>query len=137
ITITVNGTGGARALQSPVIKVYNNSGSTVTQRTAPTVSEGNTTIFNDAGLIPGQVYYVAVSGAGGGTGTFGICIENYQSEIKPGQDFATASLLCNTESIIREINVNGSGVHPNETVNTCIGEEKHSAWYTWTAANNG
>lgn len=135
VKITVSGAPAGGSLQAPIIRLYNDC--TGGPRVAPSIQDGNTTIFNDAGLIPGKVYFISVSGTNNNTGTFKLCIENYQSEIKPGQDAQSASLLCTTQNIIREVNVTGSGNSGNETSNTCIGNEKHSAWYKWTAANSG
>lgn len=134
VKITVTGANTGGTLRSPEIKLYKDcSGNGMISQI---VTDGNTTILNDAGLTPNQLYYISVSGAGN-TGTFQLCIENYKSEIKPGQDYGTASLLCSSTTIIREINVTGSGSNGNETANTCIGAEKHSAWYKWTAQNSG
>lgn len=131
VKITV--TGGT--LQSPVVKLYNSCGEGA--RVVPVITDGNTTILNDAGLTPdGRLYYISVSSAGS-TGTFQLCIENYKSEAKPGQDNSTASLLCSSTSIIKETSISGSGISDNETANTCIGAEKHSGWYKWTAQNSG
>lgn len=107
------------------------------------IQDGNTTIFNNSGLIPGNTYYFTVSSIGT-SGAFKLCVENYQSTVKPGQDFPGATLICSTESIIREVNVTGAGSNVNEAAGTCLdvrpgieNSEKNSAWYRWTAANSG
>lgn len=129
VKITV--TGGS--LTAPVIKMQNECG--LVYRVGSSFQDGNITIFNDAGLVPGKPYYISVSGAN--TGTFKLCIENYQSEIRPGQDYPSSSLLCSTESTVRAVNITGAGSNTNETAGTCLGEEKHTAWYKWTAENSG
>lgn len=134
VEIKVVGASAAGALQWPEIHFYKDCAGS--ELLGSTVLDGNTTIFKDAGLIPGATYYIGISGANNNTGKFQLCIKNYQSAIKPGQDFETASILCNTTNKIRELNVTGSGRF-QETGNTCIGNEKNSAWYTWVAANNG
>lgn len=144
VKVTVSGSPHDGSIQSPSIKLYNGCGGSL--RTVQTVEDGNTTIISGAGLIPGLTYYIGISGANNNTGTFKLCIENYQSEIKAGQDFAGASstLICSTESMIREVNISGAGLNPNEALGTCLDvqpgntfSETNSAWYKWIAANDG
>lgn len=142
VKVTVNGAPTNGSLQSPVIFLYNECGGT--QRTVQTIQDGNTSILTSAGLVPGNIYYIGISGANNRTGTFKLCIENYQSEIKAGQDFSGASLICSIESIIREVNISGAGLRPNEALGSCLDvqpgigfSETNSAWYKWTAANDG
>lgn len=117
VKVTVSGSPVTGTLQSPEILLYN--GCDGTQRTVQTVKDGNTTIITGAGLVPGITYFIGISGANNNTGTFKLCIENYQSEIKAGQDFSGASLICSIESIIREVNISGAGLNPNEAVGAC------------------
>lgn len=142
IKVTVQGAPSNGSLQLPVIRLYN--GCDGTQRTVQTLEDGNTTIITGAGLVPGITYYIGISGANNSTGTFKLCVENYQSEIKAGQDFSGASLICSIESKIREVNISGAGLNPNEAIGTCLDvqpgialSETNSAWYKWTAANDG
>lgn len=140
VEIKVTGSASGGTLQSPEVKLYRldegNCSRSASQLIGSSVQDGNTTIFRDAGLIPGDTYYIGINGANNNTGTFQLCIKNYHSAVKPGQDFLTASILCTTTNIVREVNITGSG-ETNETGSTCIGNEKHSAWYTWIAANDG
>ncbi|MFA6944715.1 MAG: PKD domain-containing protein [Pedobacter sp.] len=142
VKVTVSGFPGTGTLQLPEIRLYNSCDGSL--RTIETIKDGNTTIITGAGLVPGITYYIGVSGANNNTGTFKLCIENYQSEIKAGQDFSGASLICSIESIIREVNISGAGLNPNEAIGTCLDvlpgvafSETNSAWYKWTAANDG
>ncbi len=142
VKVTVSGSPGSGTLQSPEIRLYNACDGT--QRTVQTIQDGNTTIITGAGLVPGITYFIGISGANNSTGTFKLCIENYQSEIKAGQDFSGASLICSTESIIREVKISGAGLSPNEAQGTCLDvqpgiafSETNSAWYKWIAANDG
>ncbi|MEJ7694529.1 PKD domain-containing protein [Daejeonella sp.] len=134
VKITVTGTYGDGFLRLPEIKLYNDCNGT--DRLSQSYLEFNTAILNDAGLIPNRLYYISVSGAGN-TGKFQLCIENYKSEIKPGQDYRSASILCSSTTTVRETFVTGSGTDESETDNTCFGREKHSAWYKWTSLNSG
>ena len=104
-----------------------------------TIVDGNTTIFTKGGLTPGQVYYFWVSGTNNNTGTFELCAKNYTPPAQPGQDFSSASLLCSTASF-PVINITGAGANNREAAGTCMASstgESNTAWYKWTAANNG
>lgn len=135
VKITVSGASADGTLRLPEIRLHNDCGLTTRVAPAP-IQDGNTTIFNDAGLIPGRTYYISIRGSNN-TGTFKLCLQNYQSEIKPGQDYTSSSLLCNSENTIKEVNITGAGSNGFETAGTCLGDEKHSAWYKWTAQNSG
>lgn len=137
--ITVIG-GTNPAIRAPQVRIYGDCNSALV---GTTYQDGNTTIFNNAGLIPGKTYYFTVSSSASEAGTFQLCIENYPSSIRPGQDFVGATLICTTENIIHEVNISGPGANPNEAAGTCLdvetgqNSETHSAWYKWTAANSG
>lgn len=145
VKVTVNGSSGNGTLQSPIVKLYNSCDGSV--RTVQTVQDGNITIISGAGLIPGNTYFIGIGGSNSNSGTFKLCIENYQSEVKAGQDFSSAtssSLICSTESTIREVNIAGAGLNPDEAKGTCLDvqpgiafSETNSAWYKWVAANDG
>ncbi|HEY1009268.1 MAG TPA: PKD domain-containing protein [Daejeonella sp.] len=133
--ISINVTG--HTLQSPRIGMMTDCGGTGI--VGSIIVDGNTTIFTKGGLTPGQVYYIWVSGANNNTGTFDLCTKNYNPPTQPGQDFSSASLLCSTASF-PVINVTGAGTNNREAAGTCMENplnESNTAWYRWTAANNG
>ena len=133
--ITINVIGNT--LQLPRIGMMTDCGGT--SIVGSTIVDGNTTIFTKGGLTPGQVYYFWVSGTNNNTGTFQICTKNYNPPAQPGTDFSSASLLCSTASF-PVINVTGAGVNNREASGTCMENplgESNTAWYKWTAANNG
>lgn len=66
------------------------------------ISENNVTSFYKGGLIIGNTYYIAVSGENQRTGTFQLCLNNYNPVLKTGQDCATASYLCSTQNHFAE-----------------------------------
>jgi len=139
INITVTGnTGGTstNTLLSPLIAIYTLSGTTLTEIIGSMVSSNNLTTAYKGGLTIGQEYYIRISAEDDNTGTFKLCINNYDPPNKPGQDCSTASLLCNKDTF-SETNISGAGNNNKEAQGTCLNIESNSAWYKWTAANSG
>lgn len=138
ITVSGNVTGGGSTggtLQSPLVALY----STPDCQNFSTLignmsSTNNAATFYKGGLTIGGEYYIRISGSN--TGTFKLCVNNYNPILKPGQDCSTAAFLCSRASFT-ELNVTGAGINNHESVNTCLGTESNTAWYKWTAANNG
>ncbi|MGB4399497.1 MAG: gliding motility-associated C-terminal domain-containing protein [Daejeonella sp.] len=101
------------------------------------INDGNNIIYTKGGLTPGIEYFFWVGGAT--PGTFQLCIKNYNPPVKPGQDYSSASILCSTASF-PAINITGAGLLNHEADGTCLETtegEANTAWYKWTAANNG
>lgn len=139
VNITVSGAGAGGTLLSPVVQLYSDCAGTELVGTG--VSENNVTTLYKGGLIIGNAYYVKVSGQNKGTGTFKLCLNNFDPVLKAGQDCATASFLCTTQTISQN-NVIGAGLDNNEAKGTCLNAdgqstESNSVWYKWQAANNG
>jgi gliding motility-associated-like protein len=139
INITVTGktnTSSSNTLIAPLIAIYTYDGTTLTEMIGSMATSNNLTTAYKGGLNVGTEYYVRISAEQNNTGTFKLCINNYTPAIKPGQDCATASLLCSKETI-SESNITGAGNNNVETAGSCISIESNAAWYKWTAANNG
>ena len=133
-----DGTGNlGGTLQNPQVALYTscNTAEIVTS----IVSSDNVTTSYKGGLIIGSIYYIRVTGSN--AGTFKLCINNYNPIFKPGQDCSSASVLCSKETFT-QTDVSGGGMNSNEAAGTClsafgVNSEQNSAWYKWTAANNG
>lgn len=143
ITVTGNSTGGGTTggtLQNPLIGLYtietipNGISSSAIVGSLSTGTSIST--YYKGGLTVGKLYYIRVSARNNNTGTFKLCINNYFAPLKAGQDFNTASILCDKKSFT-ELNVSGAGLNNRESVGSCLGQEANSVWYKWTAANNG
>ncbi|MDO3628858.1 gliding motility-associated C-terminal domain-containing protein [Mucilaginibacter sp. BT774] len=139
VDINVSGAGSGGTLQSPEIKLYSDCSGT--ELVGTSLSGNNISSLYKGGLIIGNTYYIQVTGDNGNTGTFKLCINNYNPIIKPGQDCATASFLCSTATISQQ-NVSGAGLNNDEAKGTCLSvpeqvSESNSVWYKWQAANNG
>ncbi len=92
------------------------------------------------GLTPGQTYLIRVD-TRFTTGTFQLCINNYIPPPTPQSDCPTGVVLCDKAGFTVN-SVIGGGSNVNEMDDgLCFGGvtniETNSAWYIWTAANNG
>ena len=143
ITVTGNSTGGGTTggtLQNPLIALYtiDVQGTNIPSSAQVGSLSAGTSIstYYKGALIVGKVYYIRVSARNNNTGTFKLCIDNYFAPLKAGQDFETASILCDKRTFT-ESNVAGAGTKNTESAGSCLGIESNSVWYKWTAANNG
>ncbi|MXV52366.1 T9SS type B sorting domain-containing protein [Pedobacter sp. HMF7647] len=136
--ITVAGAGDGGTLQSPKISLF--SDCTLSNGLLGTTStQNNSTTFYRGGLIIGQRYLISVSGAN--SGSFSVCVTNSVPNPEPGHDCSTATYLCSKEQV-KGINIHGIGTNINEGSGTCLdvaggNAEINSAFYKWTAANDG
>lgn len=141
ISVTGNGSG---TLNSPLIALYTTTDCSNFNEMVSSVSNGaNITTLYKGALTIGQTYYVRISAANNNTGTFKMCVNNYNPILKAGQDFNTASILC-TKDAFTQNDVTGAGLNNRESAGTCLDPvpgngsiESNTAWYKWTAANNG
>ncbi len=93
------------------------------------------------GLNVGQTYYIRVSARDGNTGTFQLCINNFNEVPSPSGDCNTAVVLCdkspftvpNIQGIGSVNDVNGSGCDDGP----CVFGENNSTWYKWTCEDPG
>lgn len=139
INISVTGKTSSTSLNTliaPLIAIYTYDGIVLTEMIGSMVTANNLTTAYKGGLNVGTEYYIRISAEQENTGTFKLCVNNYTPPTKPGQDCATASLLCSKETF-SETNITGAGNNNAETAGTCLSIESNSAWYKWTAANNG
>ena len=142
VNITISGIGtNLGTVDYPQIGLYTGSCSSLTE-----VGCGQASFMHSfansyiVGLNIGQTYYIRIGDTYNFPGTFQLCVNNFTPPITPGNDCATASYLCNKNSITKDT-VNGSGAI-QEGFGTCLelpnlNPERNSAWYTWKAANNG
>lgn len=96
--------------------------------------------FNDIDLIVGATYYLQISARNGNTGTFELCINNFNQIPEPSGDCETAVILCDKSPFSVEF-INGVGQQNNELTNlncpTCLNGESASSWYKWTCDDSG
>lgn len=88
-------------------------------------------------LTVGQTYYIRVCGRNGGTGTFQLCVNNYNEVPSPSGDCPTGVILCDKSPFSVESLI-GTGVLNNEIgPSICLQQEHASAWYRWTCKDAG
>ncbi|MFC4757499.1 PKD domain-containing protein [Solitalea agri] len=142
ITISGNTNGMGGTLTNPLVQLYSGDCVTFNEIFSSVLTNGNVSTLYKGGLAIGTVYYIRVSAKNNNTGTFKICVNNYNPILKPGQDCSTASFLCNKDSFT-QTNVVGAGANNREAAGTCLDprpqepSESNCAWYKWTAANTG
>lgn len=142
ISITGN-VNGAGTINTPLIAIYTTPDCSNFTDIIGSATNGTTlTTLYKGGLEIGKTYYIRVSAANNNTGTFKLCLNNYNPILKAGQDFGTASILCNKDTFT-QTDVTGAGLNNREAVGTCLDAygsgptEANTAWYKWTAATNG
>ncbi|TKC56597.1 PKD domain-containing protein [Pedobacter hiemivivus] len=139
ISISVTGkttSTSPNTLIAPLIAIYTYDGTKLTEMIGSMVTANNLTTAYKGGLNVGDEYYIRISAENDNTGTFKLCVNNYTPPTKPGQDCSTASILCSKETF-SEMNITGAGNNNRESEGTCLGVESNTAWYKWTASNDG
>ena len=148
VTITVRGAtplapGGT--LQRPQLALYfGNCGGTINQlecQTAPGTSD--VVEGYQGGLFVGSTYLLRIQGANGQTGTFQICINNYNPPVDPASDCSQAAILCDKSPFVVQ-SVTGAGTDIAELNDaTCFSNgapgnyETNSTWFVWTCSQSG
>lgn len=148
VTLTIRGAtqqspGGT--LQDPQVSLYlGTCGGTINQLECQAATGNNNVVdAYQGGLFVGSTYLVRIQGAGGQTGTFQICINNYNAPVEPTSDCPTASILCDKSPFVVQ-SVTGAGNNTAELDDaTCffngssVGNESNSTWFVWTCAQSG
>jgi len=135
----VNISGGT--LANPDVAVYSGNCGALTELACNNdgAQDGFVQILSDE-LAVGETYFIRVSAAFGNTGTFELCINNFNLVPDPSGDCNNAVVLCD-KSPFTVPRVVGAGANPNElTGATCGGQqldEDASTWYKWTCATSG
>ncbi|HHM21132.1 MAG TPA: T9SS type B sorting domain-containing protein [Bacteroidetes bacterium] len=142
VTVIGNTTGPAGpggTLDNPQFAVYSGS-CTGPMTVIACASDGfdNNIVETFAGpLTVGQTYYISVDGRNGDTGSFQLCVNNFNEVPDPAGDCATGVILCDKSSFNVESLI-GTGNNSNEfDPGICIQTEFASAWYRWTCKDAG
>lgn len=141
VNISVSGKVDANSINTlinPLVTLYSLDPLTnsIGEIIGSTFTSSNVTSYYKGGLTIGQVYCIRVSAENDATGTFRLCVDNYFPPIKPGQDCATASILCGKGSFT-QLNVVGAGNNNHEAAGTCLNIESNTAWYKFIASKAG
>ena len=136
IGATTTNTGGT--LQSPQITLYLgdcNSGLTELECISDAFNNNIVETFGGP-LVVGQSYFIRVDARNENTGSFQLCINNFNEIPDPTQDCVTGINLCDKSSFTIQ-SITGSGNDPNEAIDDCIRGEISSSWYKWTCDQSG
>ncbi len=144
IHITVTGQavqGGGGTLNNPEIALYSdNCGGNLNEIGCTNSTDNQAIGLFDDGLTIGQDYLIRVEGEGNGTGTFQLCLNNFNPPEEPEGDCPTAAVLCDKSPFVIQ-NMVGTGNNSNEAIGTCLdiggNSETNSTWFVWTAATSG
>ncbi len=88
-------------------------------------------------LSVGETYYLRVDGRNNKTGTFQLCINNFNPVPSPSSDCTTAVVLCDKSSFTVPSMYNAGRNTAELPKGICVPEESQSAWYKWTCEESG
>lgn len=99
---------------------------------------GNNIVETFAGpLQVGQTYFIRVDARNGATGTFQLCVNNFNAVPDPSGDCPTGPVLCDKSSFTVESLVGVGNLDNEFDPGICIQAEFASAWYRWTCKDAG
>ncbi|TNE49822.1 MAG: hypothetical protein EP344_17755 [Bacteroidetes bacterium] len=140
---TVQGPGGT--LKDPQVAIYYGSCGGVLNEVQCGSSTSNSNIVeaSESGLLVGSTYLIRVQGFNNGTGTFQLCLNNYNPPVDPTSDCPTAAVLCDKSPFVVQ-SVTGAGSDITELNDAfCFSNgapgnyESNSTWFTWICATSG
>jgi gliding motility-associated-like protein len=145
VTITINGNqapspGGS--LTAPQVALYlGTCGGTINQLQCASSNGANIVDLYKGGLVIGQTYLIRVQGRNGSTGTFQLCLNNYNAPVNPGSDCITGAVLCDKSPFVIQ-SVTGAGQNNDEAAGSCLSglgtaSESNSVWLRWTCDQAG
>ena len=133
----INNPGGT--LEDPQLAVYSGFCGITSLTELECISDAFDNNFVEtfvSGLVVGQTYYLRIDARNLNTGTFQLCVNNFNQVPDPSSDCPTAVLLCDKSAFTVQ-NIIGSGNDDNIDPTSCIQDEFASAWYTWTCDQPG
>jgi hypothetical protein len=134
-------------LHNPQVALYlgdcNSAGGISEVRCASDNTGNNSINLYEAGLYVGSNYLIRVQGQGGKSGTFKLCLNNYNEPAASTSDCPTASRLCDKSPFTVQ-KVSGAG-NDNTELNdaACFNGgtggnfETNSSWFVWTCDQSG
>ncbi|HRI59056.1 MAG TPA: gliding motility-associated C-terminal domain-containing protein [Saprospiraceae bacterium] len=148
VTITVRGATGQApggTLQDPQVSLYYGTCGGTINELGCEASTGNNNIAElyEGGLFVGFPYLIRIQGAAGQTGTFQICINNYNPPVTPTSDCPQSSILCDKSPFVVQ-SVTGAGANNLEMEDAACFfngvpgvKESNSTWFVWTCSQAG
>ena len=137
---TAGNTGPGGTLDEPQFAIYTGDCSSGLILLGCASDNSNSNIvetFANQPLTVGQTYYIRVDGRNGDTGSFQLCVNNFNAVADPSGDCLTGVILCDKSSFTVESLV-GTGNNNSEFgTDVCIQTEFASGWYRWTCRDAG
>ena len=88
-------------------------------------------------LAVGGTYFLRVDGRNKKTGSFQLCINNFNPVPSPSSDCSSAVVLCDMSSFTVPSMENAGRNTSELQKGICVPEESQSAWYKWTCEQSG
>ena len=143
VTITVIGNQGSTLSQPEVALYTGDCNGTITELRCESAGNNFVIELYRGGLAVGIPHLIRIQGRNGNTGTFQLCINNFNPPVEPGSDCIDASVLCSKDQFVVQ-QVRGGGDDTTEANDArCLADagqgdvESNSTWFTWTASTNG
>ncbi len=124
-------------LQFPEVAIYDNCTATTEISCATDATASGSVQTFATNLTVGQTYYIRVDCRVDFTGTFQLCIDNYNAPPQATSDCPIGVVLCDKSPFTVQ-SVVGSGSLTNELgTSTCQQVEYASTWYKWICKDAG
>lgn len=132
-------------LTRPQVAIYfGTCGGTLNEVQCQSASGNNNIVeASESGLLVGSTYLIRVQGLNNNTGTFQLCLNNYNPPVIPTSDCPTASILCDKSPFVVQ-SVTGAGNNITELNDaTCFSNgapgnfESNSTWFVWICSKSG
>ncbi len=147
VNITVRGattpSAGGSLVNPQVSLYYGACGGVINELECQSGANANIAEAYQGGLFVGSTYLVRIQGGNGNTGTFQLCVNNYNPPVDPKSDCPQASILCDKSSFVVQ-SIVGAGNNVTELDDaTCFNNgsptnhESNSTWFVWTCSQSG
>jgi gliding motility-associated-like protein len=148
VSITVRGNtdqGPGGTLEDPQVSLYfGTCGGTINELECQSSQAfNNITEAYQGGLFVGSIYLIRIQGRTNQSGTFQLCITNYNPPVEPTSDCPKSSILCDKSPFVVK-KVTGAGTNNKEMEDAvCFDngspgiKESNSTWFVWTCSKSG
>lgn len=136
---------GGGSLDNPQFTLYSGICDDLIEEMCSNDSRGDNAISSITNeLTIGQTYYIRVDGANARTGSFELCVNNFNQVAAPTSDCSDAVLLCDKSSLSIPF-TSGRGRNEDLLGNSCADSgqnpcpvvEDNSVWYKWICDESG
>ena len=132
------------SLNLPEVALYAGNCSNLSEEECISDAFGENVVETFAGpLVVGARYYLRVNARNSFTGSFQLCLINFNQVPEPSGDCPSGVILCDKNTFTVE-QVLGEGNDPNEFIDSacngdlgCVLDERNSTWYKWTCEDPG